>query len=94
MCAEDLLGLFGSGSTTLHVAVDVSLVVNSLEKTLGSLPSLTGSWWNVLALGESVTACAQLLDHALHEGALADACAEEDGVENEDDPAPLDEDDG
>lgn len=91
-CLSHLLSLLSWLSTTLNVAGHVSLVVDGLEHILGGLPGLAGGRWDILALSKSVTTSTKLSDHALDEGALADACAEEDGVCEEDDPAALNKD--
>lgn len=82
--------LLGAAYETVHVG----LVVDLLKHVLGSVPGLASSWRNILALSERITASTELLDHALHKSALADAGAEENGEESQNDPASLDEEDG
>lgn len=65
-----------------------------LQHTLGRLPSLLGNWRDILSVGKAITTSSNLLDGSLHESALRDTSAEEDGVKSEDDPAALDEEDG
>jgi len=81
------------GLRARDIAVNISLVVGLLEDVLGGLPTRADRRWDVLTVGVLVTAGGDLLDHALDESALADAGAQEHGVEHEDDPASLGEDD-
>jgi len=87
---SSLLGLLGNTlllSTT--VAVDVSQVSGLLDNTLETTPALSDGRRQVLAVGNSVTASAQLVDGGLHEGALVEASSEEDSVDNKQDPRAL-----
>lgn len=89
-----LLGLLGCSLSTSEVALYIGLVVDLLKNSLGGVPRLTGGWRYVLALSKGITTSTELLNHALHERALADTGAQEDGVEDENDPAALSKDDG
>lgn len=81
------LSLLWCRLSVADVPVDVGLVVHLLKDALGSLPGLLGNRRNVLPVCEPVTTSSNLLDGTLDKSALRDAGAEEDGVENEDDPA-------
>lgn len=89
-----LLSLLWCSLSVTNISVDIGLVVNLLEDILDSLPSLLGNWRDVLSVGKTITTSSNLLNGSLHESALRDAGTEEDGVESEDDPAALDEEDG
>jgi len=82
-----LLGLLWLSAT--GVAVDVGEVGGLLDTTLDSGPSLTDSWWHVLSVGDGVTTSAELVDGTLDESALVEAGAEEDGVDDDEDPSSL-----
>ena len=60
----------------------MGLLGNALEL----VPGLAGSGGSVLAVGKAVTASTCLAEHALDKGALGNAGAEEDGVDDEEDP--------
>ena len=90
-----LLGLLGLlWLSTTSVAVDVGEVGGLLDTALDGLPSLTDSWWHVLSVGNSITTSAELVDGTLDKGALVEASAEEDGVDDDEDPSTLLEEDG
>lgn len=81
------LGLLWLGTT--GVAVDVGEISSLLDTTLDSLPSLADGWWHVLSVGNGVTAGAELVDGTLDKGALVEASAEEDGIDDDEDPSTL-----
>ena len=88
--ASSLLGLLGNTLLlSTSVTVDVSQVSALLDTTLDSTPALSDGRRQVLAVGNSVTASAQLVDGRLHEGALVEAGSEEDGVDSNQDPRAL-----
>lgn len=68
----------------------MSLLGNALEL----VPGLAGSGGSILAVGKAVTASTCLAEHALDKGALGNASAEEDSVDDKEDPGALLEDDG
>ena len=88
-----LLGLLWLLSTT-GVAVDVGEISSLLDTALDGLPSLANDWWHVLSVGDGVTAGAELVDGALDKGTLVEAGAEEDGVDDDEDPGALLEENG
>jgi len=90
-----LLGLLGLlWLSTTSVAVDVGEVGGLLDTALDGLPSLTDSWWHVLSVGNGITTGAELVDGTLDKGALVEASAEEDGVDDDEDPGTLLEENG
>ena len=87
---SSLLGLLGNTLLlSTSVAVDVSHVSGLLDTTLETTPALSDGRRQVLAVGNSVTASAQLVDGGLHEGALVEASSEEDSVDSEQNPRAL-----
>lgn len=87
LCAGRLLRLLRSTLLALHVLVDVGLVVCLLRDALHGLPALTHRRRHVLPLGNGVAPGADLVQHALYERALADTRAQEDSVDDDQDPA-------
>lgn len=87
---SNLLGLLGN--TLLlgtSVAVDVSQVSGLLDTALETTPGLSDGRGQVLAGSNGITASAQLVDGRLHEGALVEASSEENGVDSNQDPRAL-----
>ena len=90
---EHLLRLLGSGTgLTSDILADIrsigSLTNNSLEGT----PALLGSRRSALVSKLGIDASSELADGLLDKAALRNAGAEEDSVDNEQDPgAPLEE---
>lgn len=85
-----LLGLLGD--TLLlgaSVAVDVSQVSGLLDAILETTPALSDGRREVLTVGNSVTASAELVDGRLHKGALVETGSEEDGVDSDQNPRAL-----
>jgi len=93
--ASSLRGLLlNGGLAASHVARDVSCIVGLLGNALELVPSLAGGGRSVLAVGKAVTASTGLAEHALDESALGDAGAEENSVDDKEDPRATLEDDG
>ena len=64
------------------------------RRALGRLPHPPRRGRDILPLRDRIPALAHLAQHALHEGALRDAGAQEDGVDDDEDPGALLEEDG
>ena len=79
---------------TLDVAVNVGLVVHLFQDILRLSPSRADGRRDVLTVRQSVTTGSDMANHALNKCALADAGAQESGVQGENDPAAAGEEDG
>lgn len=86
---SNLLRLLGSSLLGAGVAVDVSQVSSLLDATLDCVPTLSDSRGHVLAVGNGITTGGELVDSLLDECALVEASSEEDGVDDDEDPRTL-----
>lgn len=84
-----LLRLLGSALLTTDVLADISRISRLADDALEGAPCVTGGGWCALVSKLSVDTCSELVDGLLDKGALSDTRAEEDGVDHEEDPAAL-----
>jgi hypothetical protein len=92
---SNLLGLLGDTLLlSTGVAVDVSQISGLLDTALETTPGLSDGRREVLTSGNGVTTSAELVDGRLHKGALVEASSKEDGVDSDQDPRALLEEEG
>lgn len=88
-----LRGLLGSGATC-SVPGDIGSRVELPGTALDTIPNLTSRWWGSLSAELAVDPRLESGEGVLDVGALAEAGADEDGVEGEQNPAAALEEDG
>jgi hypothetical protein len=87
---SNLLGLLGDTLLlSTSVAVDVSQISGLLDTALETTPGLSDGRRQVLTSGNGITTSAELVDGRLHKGALVEASSKEDGVDSDQDPRAL-----
>jgi len=86
----DLLGLLGNALLlSTSVAVDVGQVGSLLDAALDTVPALSDSGRHVLTVGDGITTSGELVNSLLDESALVETSSEEDGVDGNQDPGAL-----
>lgn len=90
MQSDRLLGLLGCTLLlSANVLADVSCVSGLADNVLEGAPALADRWGNALVGELGVKTGSQLGDGTLDKGALGEAGAEEDGVDRDEDPGAL-----
>lgn len=90
---SSLGGLLGHSGTAC-VSAQISSRVELPGTALDTVPHLSGSWRRALRTNEVVDPGLEPCEGALDVGALAETSAQEDGVDDQQDPAPTLEEDG
>lgn len=84
-----LLGLLWGALGTTNILADVSRVTSLADDTLEGVPALASGRWSALVGKLSVDPSSDIVDSLLDEAALGNTGAEEDSVDNKQDPGTL-----